>query len=436
MTQTPKEKSFFLETYGCQMNVAESISLIERLTGAGWRQEHSAEAADLVILNTCAVRKSAENRIWGRLGYYGRLKNEYNFDIAVMGCMSERLKASMRDRRPFIDHIVGVPDRNRFIESLCRSDSSEGPEDEFSFDRVYGSPRDFKAFVPIMHGCNNFCTYCIVPYVRGREVSRPPEDILQELSYLREGNVVEVTLLGQNVNSYRFEAEGRTILFPDLLEMILAQTPVPWIRFMSSHPKDLSDHLIEVIRDNPAMCRHIHLPVQHGSDTILSAMNRQYTRMQYLELVDRIQTAIPGIALSTDILIGFPGETENDVQDTLDLLEQVRFEDAFTYFYNPREGTAAASFPDQLSLETKKARLKEVIKLQRHITLATRKEQVGTEAEVLVESPSKKSNSQVLGRTSRNEMIICSGSENLAGTLRRARVTGLSGTTLQGEWLS
>ncbi len=434
-------KRFLLETYGCQMNTAESVSLAKRLHDAGWDRTWNLEETDLVILNTCAVRRTAENRIWGRLGFYGKQKQMRPFHIAVMGCMAERIKEDIRKRAPFVDYIVGVPARRNFIDFICGNSgtSPEGfnPSDDagFCFDRVYGNENDFKAFVPIMHGCNNYCSYCIVPYVRGPEISRHPEEVFSECSLLFDGNVVELTLLGQNVNSYRYQYRGSEMLFPDLLEEIINRTPFPWIRFISSHPKDLSPALIRIIREHTSICRHIHLPVQHGSDTILGRMNRKYTRMQYMELVEELRSSVPDIALSTDIMIGFPGETEGDFRDTLDLMERVRFDDAFTYYYNPREGTAAASFPHQVSMKVKKERLKEVIALQRHLTLDSRAARIGKVAEVLVESLSKKRGDQVLGRTSRNEMIICPGDKGMIGTLGRASITGLSGTTLKGAWL-
>lgn len=435
-------RAFLLETYGCQMNTSESIALIQRLTASGWRPAESCEEADLVILNTCAVRQTAENRIWGRLGFYGKQKDTRGFEIAVMGCMSERIKEDMLKRAPFVDYVVGVSGRNAFLDYLCSDEKGEkagfieDTADQFRFDGVYGDATNFRALVPIMHGCNNFCTYCIVPYVRGREVSRKPEDIFSECSTLYAGSVLELNLLGQNVNSYRQEIKGRELLFPDLLEEIIAETPFPWIRFISSHPKDFSHRLIGVIRDNPSVCRHIHLPVQHGSDTILERMNRKYNTGYYRDLVDEIRRNIPGIALSTDLMIGFPGEREKDFRDTIKLVEEVRFDDAFTYYYNPREGTAAFNFSDQVPLEVKKERLNELIRVQRRLTRESRQAKIGKEARVLVEAVSKKRSDQVLGRTSENEMIICAGNCDMIGTLGRAIVTGISGTTLQGEWLA
>ncbi|MBN2049580.1 MAG: tRNA (N6-isopentenyl adenosine(37)-C2)-methylthiotransferase MiaB [Spirochaetales bacterium] len=426
------KKIFYLETYGCQMNFAESLSLSSRLTEAGWRESDSWEQADLVLLNTCAVRESAEKRIWGRLGFFGKQKKAYNFKIGFLGCMAERLQdEEMQKRAPFVDFFPGVAGRNAFIAFL--TGTKEQDLEEFSFDPCYSQASDFRALIPIMHGCNNFCTYCIVPYVRGRELSRDPEAVFQECRDAVERGVKEITLLGQNVNSYASTFHNAPLTFPFLLEELLNRVAVPWLRFLSPHPRDFTPDLVRVYGQHKAICRQIHLPVQHGSDIILKRMNRQYTRSQYLELIDMIRVTEPDTSFSTDILIGFPGETEKDFQDTLDLMEKVAFDDAFTYFYNPREGTAAASFDGQLSLEVKKERLSQIISLQRQLTLRSRRSRIGREDDVLLEGVSKKRSDQLLGRTSRNEMVICPGGQHLVGTFRTVKFTGLSGITLKGE---
>ena len=433
---------FFIETYGCQMNFAESISMKSRLEESGWEESTSFEDADIVIINTCAVRQTAENRVWGRLGFFGRQKKEYPFRIALLGCMAERIRDTIIEKAPFVDYVVGVSERFDFMEFLCGEggdldeDFPGKTSEGFLFDTVYGDTSDFKAFVPIMHGCDNFCTYCIVPYVRGREVSRDPEEIFSECRRLYNAGVLELTLLGQNVNSYNAVFKGRNMLFPELLERIIEKTPFHWIRFISSHPKDFSPGLIRVMKDNTNICRHVHLPVQHGSDTILARMNRQYTRMQYIDLLDTIRSEVPDIALSTDLLIGFPGESEKDFLETVDLLELVRYNDAFTYYYNPRKGTRAASFDDQLPLTVKKERLQEIIRIQRTITLETRISRIGMVEDVLIEAVSKKKTDQVLGRTSRNDMVVCPGHAGMAGSTGSVVVRGISGTTLQGDWMS
>jgi tRNA-2-methylthio-N6-dimethylallyladenosine synthase len=299
----------------------------------------------------------------------------------------------------------------------------------------------FQAFLPIMHGCNNFCTYCIVPYVRGSEVSRSPESILAEILRLQvpegsAGQVIrEITLLGQNVNSYLYRAQGGgTLTFPALLRRIV---PVlqdrTWLRFLTSHPKDMSDELIELVAAEPALCRHIHLPVQHGSNRILQAMGRKYTRGHYLDLVERIRKTIPEVSLTTDILIGFPGEGEEDYRLTLELMQQVQFEDAFTYRYNPREGTRAFELKDDVPESLKQERLSEVIDLQRRITREVKKGKLGRVVEVLIEGVSKKNAAELLARTEGDEMVVFPGSPKRIGTFGRVRLQSLRGSTFRAE---
>ncbi len=285
-----------------------------------------------------------------------------------------------------------------------------------------------------MHGCNNFCSYCIVPYVRGREVSRNPNEIFRELETVKERGVKEVTLLGQNVNSYRYEGPEGTMDFPSLLREIVHRYPgLPWIRFLTSHPKDLSEEVIDCLATYPQLCKHLHLPVQHGSNRILHLMNRKYTRETYLNLVDRLRTRIPSISLTTDILIGFPGETEEDFQATLDLIETVRFDDAFTYYYNPREGTAAYKLPDDVPLEVKLERLQTVIDLQRRIGRENKKKRIHSKVKVLVEEVSKMKSTELLARTERDEMVVLPGPPDWIGTFREVELLSLKGNTFRGK---
>jgi len=469
-TQT---KKYWLETYGCQMNKAESGFLEYGLRKRGWQPASGPEEANVVVLNTCSVRQTAEDRIWGRLGFFKAEKRRHPFRLVLMGCMSERLKEEIFNEAPQVDLLVGNYQKHRLAELLDSGDSGGDVDDVDNVDKYPADSTDgrrqmtahlidpgeyrfaerhtvagFRAYLPIMHGCNNFCTYCIVPYVRGREVSRSPESILEEIRALqlsqgeqgsravpRNDAVREITLLGQNVNSYRYrESDGRIVSFPELLRQILpALQPQTWLRFITSHPKDMSDELIELIAAEPALCRHIHLPVQHGSDRILQAMGRGYTRDRYLDLVARIRKSIPEVSLTTDILIGFPGEREKDYRLTLDLMKTVQFNDAFTYRYNPREGTRAFDLGDDVPDAVKQQRLSGVIELQRRLTRSRKLLRIGNVAEVLVEGVSKKSSSELLARTERDEMVVFPGTAESIGMFAQVRLVRLEGSTYRGE---
>ena len=494
--------TFFFETYGCQMNKAESSAIEQLLLARGWSAADSAQTADLIIINTCSVRATAESRVNGRLGWYTALRKERcdgkPFMLAVTGCMAERLKEKIRERFPAVDYVVGNFEKERFADiaaaaenaargaedgsTACTADdvsagaktnaplfravsgkktavvqNSADPQNVLSFgDQTENDKEDFpdkpaysfaplslepgafQAFVPIMHGCNNFCTFCIVPYVRGREISRPFAEIVKELDVLSERGVCEITLLGQNVNSYRWKDGGSALMdFPLLLDRIAdhlekTSSPIKWIRFMSSHPKDLSDDLIGVIKNRPRVCRHIHLPVQHGSSRILQKMNRRYSRETYLDLVDRIRSALPDVSLTTDILIGFPGETEADVEQTLSLMRRVRYEAAFMYYYNPREGTPACSFADQVPTDKKKARLQKVIDLQQVITKEEALKKLGQTVTVLAESPSRDDKAELLGHTERDSRVVFAAEKKLCGHFVQVRLDKLHGNTFRG----
>ncbi|UCF97128.1 MAG: tRNA (N6-isopentenyl adenosine(37)-C2)-methylthiotransferase MiaB [Spirochaetaceae bacterium] len=454
----PNRKTYWLETYGCQMNKAESGFLEHELQQHGWIAAQSPADAEAVILNTCSVRKTAEDRIWGRLGFFKSQKKKHSFRLVLLGCMSERLKEEVLNEAPHVDLLVGNFQKHRLVDVLEREDEvpAGSPGDELPFARrarqeaqlvdpgeyrfaERHSLSGFQAFVPIMHGCNNFCTYCIVPYVRGSEVSRSPETILAEIhrlqspSDLSEQAVREITLLGQNVNSYRYRDQGgATVSFPALLRTILPELRYrTWLRFLTSHPKDMSGELIELIAAEPALCRHIHLPVQHGSDRILEAMGRKYTRSRYLDLVELIRKTIPEVSLTTDILIGFPGESEEDFRLILELMEQVRFEDAFTYRYNPREGTKAFELGDDVPEAVKQERLRQVIDLQRQITRYGKKRKIGKVVEVLIEGVSKKNPEELLARTEGDDMVVFPGSPQRIGRFIRVRLDTLQGSTFR-----
>ncbi|MCD6123281.1 MAG: tRNA (N6-isopentenyl adenosine(37)-C2)-methylthiotransferase MiaB [Spirochaetales bacterium] len=433
-----KNKHFWIETYGCQMNEAESEALKILLKEKGWLEARSSDNADAVILNTCSVRQTAENRLWGRIGYYKHAKKEHNFKLAVMGCMAERLKDSILKKVPEIDLIVGNFQKHRAVDYL--EDSFSGSSDyeytepgEYNFFKKH-SNENFKAFIPIMHGCNNFCTYCIVPYVRGREVSRSPEDILKEIEKLESENVKEITLLGQNVNSYLYRNKGETTDFASLLKMITDNIhTIKWVRFLTSHPKDLSDRVIEIMKEKKVLCKQIHLPVQHGSNKILKAMKRGYTRESYISLAEKIRKKLEGVSITTDILIGFPGETEEDLQLTMDLMKRVEYEDAFTYYYNPREGTKAFELGDTVLHKVKIERLRRIIELQNELTRKKKIKKIGQKMTVLAEKLSKKNSSEILARTEFNDMVVFPGSEKLIGNFVMVKIKKLSGNTLIGE---
>mgnify|MGYP005833836509 CR=1 FL=1 len=431
---------YWIETYGCQMNKAESNALVTQMAELGWVPASSPKDAEMIILNTCSVRGTAETRIRGRIGYYKSFKRHHPHTLVLMGCMAERLRDKLKEEEPAIDLVVGTFQKEAFLALLrdpCRESMKDfllQPGFQYRFASGHYVEGEFKAFVPIMHGCNNFCSYCIVPYVRGREVSRNPQEIFQELDSLQERRVKEITLLGQNVNSYRYETPEETIDFPLLLKELVHRFPdIPWIRFLTSHPKDLSGKVIECLALYPQLCKHLHLPVQHGSNRILRLMNRKYDRETYIRLVEELRKRVPSISLSTDILIGFPSETEKDFQDTLELMATVRFDDAFTYYYNPREGTVAYKLSDDVPLEVKLERLQVVIDLQKRIGRENKSERIGTKVKVLVEEVSKMKSTELLARTERDEMVVLPGPREWIGTFREVELLSLRGNTFRGK---
>jgi tRNA-2-methylthio-N6-dimethylallyladenosine synthase len=446
--------TYWLEIYGCQMNFAEGYALETGLKHKGWEPAKTPESADAVILHTCSVRQTAENRIWGRIGFFKHLKQEKPIKLIVMGCMAERLKRELQAKEPAIDLVVGNFDKQQLPNLITdlnsgRSSqnsapqaplsanseySSETQESPFAFQDYHQRENDFHAYVPIMHGCNNFCTYCIVPHVRGREVSRSPQEIGAELLQLESKGVKEVTLLGQNVNSYSYTSESLHYKFPDILKEILGQLDnVQWLRFLTSHPKDVPPELVQMIASEPRLCKHIHLPVQHGSSSVLERMNRKYTREDYLRTIENMRKYIDDPAISTDIMIGFPGETEQDFRATLDLMREVEFDDAFMYYFNPREGTPAASFEEQIPHQIKLDRLSEVIALQHEIGRRRKQRRVGQVERVIVESVSKKNPRELLGRTERDHMVVFPGSTDLIGQFVRVTIESMTGNTLKGS---
>lgn len=427
---------YWLETYGCQMNTAESNALEAALQKAGMQPAERAEEADCAILNTCSVRKTAENRIWGRIGFFQHLKQSQDLTLVVTGCMAERLGEEFLKDAPAVDHVMGTNDKQRIAALL--SGGSDERDTSYVFTQSYHKEGEVKSYVPIMNGCNNFCAYCIVPYVRGREVSRDPQSIYDEITRLEDAGVKEITLLGQNVNSYDYTAEGQMMRFPDLLTEIAHRTSsIKWIRFESPHPKDFSKELIDVIAQEPAVAKHLHVPVQSGSSRILGMMNRRYSRERYLQLIDDLRCAVEGITFTTDVMVGFPGEREEDFKQTLSLMEEVRFLEAFMYYFNPREGTKAVDFPDQIPSDIRMARLQELINLQRSITHEEKLRRCKGEQTVLVEQISKKHDSEYLGRTEHDEMVVFVPDGKVSiGDFTTVALKGLVGNTFTGEHIS
>ena len=437
--------TYFFETYGCQMNTAESAALTLVLKERAWEPAPDGEHSDLVLLNTCSVRATAEQRVLGRLALYEALRKRpaaRPFTLIVAGCMASRLGEKLRERFSVVDYVMGTSARALFPSILAAIESGQRfvNDDEtpaFAFSSSHLEEGQFRAFVPIMHGCNNFCTYCIVPYVRGPEVSRNPASIMEEIHLLAEKGVREITLLGQNVNSYCWGNGDNTFVeFPELLERIVRETeqgPIRWIRFLSSHPKDLSSRAIAVMATYPAFCRHIHLCVQHGSNAILAAMNRRYTRERYLELVAELRSAMPDITFSTDILIGFPGETESDLEQTLELMDSTRFLYAYMYHYNPREGTAAFHLPNRVPEPVKRERLARVIALQKRHTVELLQSRRGKQVKALVEGVSRRNADEFIGRTEHDEMVVMPGRQACFGSFTEVTLSSLKGNTFRAK---
>jgi tRNA-2-methylthio-N6-dimethylallyladenosine synthase len=417
------------------MNKAESEAIVADLSAEGWLLAAVPEEADLVVINTCSVRETAEERIRGRLGWYRRQKRGRPFTLLLTGCMAERLRSRALEEFPEIDAVVGTSGRDGLREAVRRAAGGQRmvAEGVFRFAARHsgGGPR---AYVPVMHGCDNFCSYCIVPYVRGPEVSRPPDAVLEEIRALDADGCLDVTLLGQNVNSYHHGEGSGMVDFPRLLRRVAASAGrIRWIRYLTSHPRDFSPELIAVMADEPRLCRHVHLPVQSGADRILAAMNRGYTADGYLRQVEAIRGALTGVAVTTDILIGFPGETEDDVRDTLSLMERAGFDEAFTYRYNLREGTAAALLGDTVPEAVKLERLDRIIGAQRRISEKRARCRLGTTTEVLVEGVSKRDREELLARTEWDAMAVLPGDSSRIGRFARVRLDSLVGATFRAS---
>ena len=437
-----RPQTYYIVTYGCQMNAHDSEKLAGMLEGMGMTAAPAREEADFVLHNTCCIRDNAERKALGNVTWLKEVKKERpDMLIGVCGCMVQEpgMAEKILRQYPFVDVAFGTGNIHQLPELLYRAAQTRRrvvavQEEQSTIAEGLPIRREspFQAYVTIMYGCNNFCSYCIVPYVRGRERSREADDIVREAEQLQKQGVREIMLLGQNVNSYGNDVPGG-VTFPKLLRRV-SETGIPRIRFMTSHPKDLSDELIEEMAENPALCRHLHLPVQSGSNAILQAMNRKYTREAYLEKVEKIRKAAPDVGLTTDIIVAFPGETDRDFGDTMDLTRQVCYDSAFTFIYSPRVGTRAAEMPGRIDPALATERIERLIALQEEMTQKRFAEMIGKTEQVLVTGQSRRSETQFTGKTSRNISVNFEGNTDMIGQIVPVRITAASKTTLKGEY--
>jgi tRNA-2-methylthio-N6-dimethylallyladenosine synthase len=435
------QKRVYIETYGCQMNEHDSERMLRLLEVSQYFETEDPKQANLILINTCSVREKPEHKVYSALGRYRRLKEDRGTIIGVAGCVAQQEGNRLLDRVPYLDMVIGthaiplLPDLLQKIEVLgervCETSFDQNGKyleailPQKSLDKV-------KSYVTIMQGCDHFCSYCIVPYVRGREKSRPSQEIIEEVKCLAERGVKEVCLLGQNVNGYGKGLEGE-ISFPELLEHINNIEGIERIRFTTSHPKDLSEELIQAYSKLKKLCEHIHLPFQSGSDRILKAMHRGYTKESYLEKIDHLKELCPSIAITADVIVGFPGEEEEDFRQTLDLMERVRFDELFSFKYSPRRGTRAAQFHNHVEPKTKQDRLLILQTMQREVTHQKNQVLEGRLEEVLVEGQSKQSAQDMTGRTRSNKIVNFKGDTSLVGKLVPVRITTAYPHSLRGE---
>ena len=442
-TAKSDEKKLYIETYGCQMNVADSEVVASIMKMAGYEMTDVIADADAIFVNTCSVRDNAEQKIYSRLQYFHSLrKHKKDLIVGVLGCMAERVKEKLLDEHHV--NLVAGPDSYMDLPNLIAA-AEQGEKAinvELSTTETYREVLPLKlpgvhisGFVSIMRGCNNFCTYCIVPYTRGRERSRDVYSILKEIRDMRDKGFREVTLLGQNVNSYLFESDGGDrVDFPELLKRVAEAVPEMRVRFVTSHPKDMSDDTLRVMASHPNLCRYIHLPAQSGSSRVLRIMNRKYTREWYLDRIAAIRRILPDCAISTDLFCGFHSETEEDFEETLSLMREVGYDSAYMFKYSERPGTyAAKNLPDDVPEEVKIQRLQRMIDLQNQLSEESNLRDVGKEFEVLVEGFSKRSREQLFGRTSQNKVVIFDKKDFRIGQFIRVRIVRASSATLFGE---
>ena len=434
-----KQKNAFLLVYGCQMNQSDAERMAGELASIGYARTDDMAAADLILINTCCVRESAEDRVYGKIGEIKHVKERNpRLIFGITGCMAQKEGDALIARAPHIDFVLGTSKVHELKNVVREIEKERGHIVDTNLTETElpdGGPvvREGKlsAWIPIMYGCNNFCTYCIVPYVRGRERSRQPEDIVREVEEAVESGYKEVTLLGQNVNSYG--KDHKCADFADLLKMVDEVPGIERVRFMTSHPKDLSDKLIETIANGTHICEHIHLPVQYGSDKILSAMHRVYTVDSYRALVARIRKAIPNVALTTDLIVGFPGETDEDFAQMLAFLKEIRYDSAYTFIYSKRSGTPAATMDGQVPDEVKHERLEKLMAVQNEISKEINDRLLGTTQEVMVEGPSKNDTTMWSGRTRTNKLVLFPHGAEQPGDFVHVKITHPQTWVLKGE---
>ena len=436
-------KKIYIETYGCQMNVGDSEVIFSILGKEGYERTESMDDADVILANTCSVRDNAEQRIWGRIEVFHKQKEKRpGVVVGIVGCMAERLKDKLLDTHK-VDLVAG-PDSYRTLPALLRDIAPDKPQINvmLSHEETYADivpvrtdRNGVSAFISIMRGCNNVCSYCVVPYTRGAERSRDPQTIVNEARDVFGKGYKEVTLLGQNVDSYNWKpADGEACDFPKLLEMVAGISPELRVRFATNHPKDISDELIETMARHDNICNHIHLPVQSGSDRLLEKMRRRYTSEWYLERVAKIREILPDCGITTDVIAGFCSETEEDHQQTLELFRKVGFDYAYMFYYSERPGTLAARhYPDDVPLDVKTRRLNEIIALQSELSLKSNRNDIGKTFRVLVEGPSKKNPEELCGRSGSNKMCVFPGRGHKAGDYVDVKVISCTSATLIGE---
>lgn len=434
-----EQMRFYVENFGCQMNEQDATRMTQLLLAEGHSLSPDVSSAEVVVVNTCCVREKAEQKFYSLMGRLERAKKRRRLILGVTGCIAQLEKDEILKRLPFVDFSLGPSGIHRIAEAVKEAKthhrtidvSEEGCPQFLNAGTAVSARGGVKAFVTIMKGCDNFCSYCIVPYVRGREMSRPSADVLKEVAVHAAGGVKEVTLLGQNVNSYNNGSDD--LSFPQLLDAVNGVEGIERIRFVTSHPKDLSGELIERFGSLPKLCEQIHLPFQAGSDRVLALMNRRYTAGEYVEKVEALRRAFPGIALTADCIVGFPQETEDDFRMTVDLVEKIQFDGLFSFAYSPRTGTKAAGFPGAVPREESLERLRYLQKIQKGITLRKNMMLEGTVEAVLVEERSKNSPLDVMGRTRRNKVVNFEGSERLIGTTVNVRIVCGYANSLRGQ---
>ncbi|NWF93431.1 MAG: tRNA (N6-isopentenyl adenosine(37)-C2)-methylthiotransferase MiaB [Syntrophaceae bacterium] len=438
------QKRVYIETYGCQMNEHDSERILHLLERVHYLETENPKEADLILINTCSVREKPEHKVYSALGRFKRMKEERGTIIGVAGCVAQQEGDRLLDRIPYLDIVIGthaIPKLPQLVEKI---EVTGERVCETGFDQNGGYLKavlpqkplaKVKSYVTIMQGCDHFCSYCIVPYVRGSEKSRPSSEIIEEVKHLAGMGVREICLLGQNVNGYGRGSE-KELSFPELLQRINEIDGIERIRFTTSHPKDLSEELIHSFSRLKKLCEHIHLPFQSGSDRILKAMHRGYTKESYLEKIKRLKEACPSIALTADAIVGFPGEEEEDFNETLDLMKRVQFDDLFSFKYSPRRGTSAAQFPDKVEEKVKQDRLLILQELQKRITLQKNQALEGRVEEVLVEGRSKQNAQEVTGRTRSNKIVNFEGDIRLIGKLVPIRIVKGYAHSLRGEIVS